>query len=64
MKVIINRLISNGYLDTKYSFNNLYTFIKEFILCMTQKLVYECYSSGINEFKNKIKELLNRYSIQ
>lgn len=64
MKAMINSLISNGYPNIEYSFSNLYNFIKDFTLWVIRKLADEYYLSDVNEFENKIMNLLDKYSIK
>lgn len=62
----INRIVKQftniDFPKIEYSFNNLYNFIKDFYMWLIEYLTKDFIIDPV-DFENKIKELLNKYSI-
>ena len=59
---IVKQFINIDFPKIEYSFNNLYNFIKDFYMWLIEYLTKDFIIDPV-DFENKIKELLNKYSI-
>lgn len=59
---IVKQFINIDFPKIDYFFNNLYNFIKDFYMWLIEYLTKDFIIDPV-DFENKIKELLNKYSI-
>ena len=59
---IVKQFINIDFPKIEYSFNNLYNFIKDFYMWLIEYLTKDFIIDPV-DFEKKIKELLNKYSI-